>query len=383
MEGSASGEDFNISGNGSDNTSDLICAARNIQEDPVELPYPSALILTVKIFLILVYYSTFLVGTFLNIMVLYLVIAYKQLHSLSFAVALQIVILDLLQLLLVFSFRLVTVVSEEWLFGAGMCVFTGFIFLSVYIIRSFLMCVFMTDRLLSIFAPYFYPRHSKKIMVTLSVVAWVGPLLYQVPVFPGLLDCYSFLAPRSLCSFDSSCNRSCFMFANFFIGIVFGPTTILPVLLFVLLYCKVKEIKKRNNVVHASGGHTTTGTRDAQRKRDWKAAITFFLLFVTAFAFTSPATILSVTFSALLRVRGPSIVMYVILALSTSASSLLVVADPIVIMRHADFKEVLQQVRARVCGKLKGSQQEPPQQQIEHEAIEGATQNPAAAVSEF
>ena len=327
-------------------TDDLICAARSssASEPNVE---SRAVILIVKVYLILVYYSAFIAGSVLNILLLYLIIRYKKLHTLSFGISLQIVVLDLLQLYGIYLFRLVTVAADEWLFGAGLCVATGFIDLFVRVARSFLMCVFVIDRFLSVFAVYFYPRHDKKIAITLSVIAWILTLLSQLPAFPGLLDCYGFSMDRLQCAYFARCSQSCSIYARCYILVIFVPTTIVPVVLYTLLYWKVKKIKQAGPASVAP-----VGGENQPVKRDWKAAITFFLLFLTAFILTTPPSVLIVIFASVAaNISVPSAATYATLAILSSVSSLLVIADPIVIMRHSDVKEVLREIKTKLCGR--------------------------------
>ena len=129
MESIESGENSTVS----NVTDDLTCAACSIQDSPV----------VVKVYSILDFYSTFIAGSFLNIFLLYLIIRYKKLHTLTFGVSLQIVVLNLLQLYGASIFRLVTVITSKWVFGTGMCAFTGLIIILVYVGRNFLMCDFV------------------------------------------------------------------------------------------------------------------------------------------------------------------------------------------------------------------------------------------------
>ena len=201
MSGSGDDSAFNV-------TEDLICAARSIQEPPAPLPYSEALILVEKVYLALIFCFTLIAGTLLNIFVLFLVIRYKKLHTLTFGISLQIVVLNLIQLYGAIIFRLVTVITETWVLGIAVCVISGYIFNTVYNARAFLMCVFVIDRFLSIFAPYFYPRHSKKLIIPLCVSFCVISLLLQLLLLPGLFDCYSFSPTQGLCLLRG-CNNSC------------------------------------------------------------------------------------------------------------------------------------------------------------------------------
>ena len=258
--------------------------------------------------------------------------------------------LDLLQLYSIFLFRLVTVITNQWQFGAGFCVATGSIDLFVKVARSFLMCVFVIDLFLSVFAAYFYPRHAKKIAITLSVISWILALLFPLPALPGLLNCYGFLADQLQCAYIPRCSQPCGVYARCQILLIFVPTTIVPVVLYILLYWKVKKIKQVRVVPVGAGENNQAA------KQDWKAAITFFLLFLTAFILTSPPTVLLIILAAV-NSTVPSQVEFVLLAILTSVPSLLVVADPIVIMRHSDVKEVLCEIKTKLCGRC-GTQQD-------------------------
>ena len=60
------------------------------------LPYSSALTMAVRGVMALFYIILIFAGTFLNSLVIVLVAKHKKLHTLSFAIALQVVVLDLL-----------------------------------------------------------------------------------------------------------------------------------------------------------------------------------------------------------------------------------------------------------------------------------------------
>ena len=152
------------------------------------------------------------------------------------------------------------------------------IIITVYTVRAFLMCVFVIDRFLSIFAPYFYPRHSKKLTISLCVTFCVITCLLQLPAFPGLLDCYGFLPTQGLCLIRGDCSNSCSVFRGVYFSFVIVPTTLIPIILYAMLCWKVKKIKRNDNAVAPVGGEVTR-----RRKKDWKATITFFLLFLISF----------------------------------------------------------------------------------------------------
>ena len=205
--------------------------------------------------------------------------------------------------------------------------------------RACIMCVFVIDRFLSIFAPYFYPRHSNKIAITLSVIAWASSVLFQVPFLPGLFDCYRYFSDQGLCVASSSCGQFCGPYSRLYSSLTFLPASLISVVLYVLLYWKVRKIKREN---------ISIGCNASQRRRDWKTAITFFLLFLASFVLTTVTFSFIIIFASLLRTSGPSPVVYVGLVISISVSTLIGVVDPIVIMRHSDVKEVLREIKTKL-----------------------------------
>ena len=90
------------------------------------------------------------------------------------------------------SLDYINVIAFHWLFGDYMCIIVGFVTFNAITVRTILMLVLTLDRFLSVFAPFFYPRHEYKITISLSIVAWVVSLLFSIIALPGLLDCYAF-----------------------------------------------------------------------------------------------------------------------------------------------------------------------------------------------
>ena len=330
-------------------TDDLTCADRSIQDFSMPEVGPADS-WVIKIYLIVVYLFSFIAGGCCNVFLLYLIIQYKKLHTLTFKISLQIVALDLIQLVGVDIARLATLFYNRWPFGSNICAFIGFVSVMGSMARSLLMCVFVIDRFLSVFAPYFYPRHDKQIAITLSVIAWVVALVLQVPILPFSLDCYSYSAPQSNCVYNAVCSGLCVLYFNLYTFVVYIPATITPVVLYALLYCKVKKMK-RADAAATSTGEVQPEMVERQKQQDRKSAITFFLLFMTAFALTAPANIVIAICSFVLHSVGSDAFpqAFFIVAVFNSLSSLLVVADPIVIMRHSDMREVLQEVKSKIC----------------------------------
>ncbi len=316
------------------------------------LPYSSTLTTTVRSFQTLFYILISVSGIMLNTLVVVLVAKYKKLRTRSFAVALQVVVLNLIISSTVLMLRPITAIANKWLFGEVMCVITGYINLTYLLLRALLMLVFVVDRFLTVFYLFSYPKYSFIVMLTLSVSTWMFSLGFRSIGFPGVLDCYSYVSTSFLCVHSSRCSSSCAIAANVNLGIVFGPATIIPIVLYLALYCKARRIKKRQAAMLVSPPSSSDGSTSnegrAIRKREWKANITFFMLFFTVFVLTTPVVSLSLILAAVNRANGPSPVTYVFSSILSTMSSVLVIADPIVIMRNRDVREILRQIKHKI-----------------------------------
>lgn len=227
--GSAIGSDsgvFNNTTSVSDPT--LSCAARNIQ-GPIDLPYSTTLLTTVRAIQSLFLIILFLSGSSLNILVIVLVAKYKKLQTLSFGIALQVVAVDLV-LCATSLIRLTNAIANRWVFGEHVCFLVGMYMLVITLVRVAIMLVFVIDRFLAVFCPFAYPKYQMKIIIILSVMSW---LLVFIPCIIGyVLDCFTFSHFSWLCSTNSSCNNKCSIFLGLLLTTFTAPATITPIFLF-------------------------------------------------------------------------------------------------------------------------------------------------------
>ncbi len=96
---------------------------------------------------------SFLIVLFLNTFVLVLLLKFKKLCTLSFTLALQIVLLNLVNSL-IFT---IDISANQWLFGEYICVMVGALHFIKYLARIVLMLVFVIDHCLTVFVPFAYP----------------------------------------------------------------------------------------------------------------------------------------------------------------------------------------------------------------------------------
>lgn len=334
------------SGSGNFNTTDaenttFSCAARNTQ-GPVELPYSTVLVTTIRAIQSSFFTIMLLLGISLNTLVVVTIAAHKKLHTLPFGFALQIVIFHLLISLLAYLGGLTSSVANRWLFGEHACIVAGILFYIATVVRTLLMLVFVIDRFLGVFMPFRYPKHRSRVVAILSVISWILPMALSITSIPPLLDCYEFNKFFWICVYTTECNSNCSLHGNIIFGTVTLPATTIPVILYIALYMKARSIKK--NIPGL--------------KNDWKATVTFFMMFISVFLVITPSVAVLHIINRFYQTAEEPPFLYVLSVVSIMILSLLPITDPVVIMRNKDMKEALHEVRVKLMMKYKIKNQE-------------------------
>ena len=304
-------------------TKSLMCAARSIQQE-VSLPYSTTLTSILRSFEIIFHILVISFGALFNSMVLVLVIKFKSLQTFSFVIALQVIVIDLIRVAIPYPASLVTALASKWAFGEYVCVITGYVIFLTFIIRMVLMLTLVIDRFCNVFMPFYYPKRRKKIMLSLTLAAWSLTIFVSIVMLPGLNDCYEFLPNGWRCYASPRCNRQCTIITNFIFFLVVLPSGIVPIFLYSALSWKAKKIKKST----ASAANDLTDNGNTTR-REWRATITFFLLFMAVFVVTVPPVLI---FIMLQLIFPPSPWFNLIQLLSVNMLALLVILDPLFIM---------------------------------------------------
>ena len=102
-----------------------------------------------------------------------------------------------------------TTMASGRVLGFQTCVAVGFVTISFTLQRMYLMFVFVIDRFLSVFYPFFYEKYRIKITISLSAVSLVSVPAICLPSIPTSLDCFGFTTLRNSCTSLHSCSPSC------------------------------------------------------------------------------------------------------------------------------------------------------------------------------
>ena len=156
----------------------LTCAAQNLNEE-ITYSFTNSKSVIMMLRSIQIIYNLLLIlfGLPLNSMVIYLVWKFKRLQNLSFIVALQVMVVNLVNLTFRIVPVLITTTTKEWLFGEHMCAIFGVISLITILSRTMLMFVLILDRFLTVST---LPKSRRGMMLILIVILTMLQFNYRV-----------------------------------------------------------------------------------------------------------------------------------------------------------------------------------------------------------
>ena len=334
----------------------LTCQQKQVEfGSPLPLPTNTANVLR---YMQVVYYIICLpFGVFLNLFVVSLILRFKKLQTVTFVLAFQVIAGDLVLALIVFPTSAANAVADRFVF-TGLCPVIGFIVFYLRITRFYLMLVLALDRFCTVFLPFWYQRnrHRVKTITVLSLLAWVlGFIVALVPV-KGLLDCYSFQRNTWACVPTNGCiNKNECSVYNSVSSALSNGCNIVSLLLYLSLFCKARQLRNKTVTVtvkahqHGSTCEEAKAYSAQKQRRERQVNCTFFLLVFTLAVATSPAFFFFVVGRPIittLDIVPPN--GYVIAGIIGRATfPLLPIIDPIVIMRNADFREIIRKIREK------------------------------------
>ena len=314
-------------------TQSLICVARSIlMAEEESLPYTTTLNVVVRSLKIIFSILIIIFGVLLNSLVVVLVKKFKSLQTLSFTIALQVIVINLIKVSIKQPASLVTAMVNKWLFGEYICIFFGFVVLMTLLTRTLLLFTLILDRFCNVFMPFYYPGCRRKVMLRLSLGAWSLAMLLSIIMLPRLTDCYRYLPHVWGCYPSPLCNEWCAVVFGTTLFLVILPSCIVPIFLFGALFWKARKIKKSTVVVAID--LTENGENGNVTRYQIKTTI-FFLLFVSLFIVTLPPLLIYVILDVILS--SPPWIQF-LQTLCENLIGSLVIMDPLFIMQDRDMK---------------------------------------------
>lgn len=323
-------DDFqdSFSGSGIEGNSSLTCAATTLQSLNTTTTLPTALSITMRVVQVLYACLILFAGVFLNCFILFLIAKFEKLRTVSFAVAFQISLCNLLQSFVIGITFIVTHSAGRWLFGPEVCILLGFCISFFSGIRNLLILVFAVDMFLYVFTPFFYRKFDSRIAATLCVLSWCLCLAVYGTALPGLKDCYSYASTGMICISSPRCPGCQTLITAIAVGTI-GLPSFLLIGIFIALYIKGQRLRLQSRT-----GQPKDSTLE------WKSLITFILLFLSVIL--NSLLSYSMLFIGLLLGDIPRTIMILI---SSSMASSLVLTDPIIILRNRNVRDAIQTLR--------------------------------------
>ena len=356
MDGSGQWTAYGYSGSGlEDNTSTAAMRICN-QEDGFTLSLSTKTANVLRYIQITYYLTCFVIAFSFNVFVIFITARFKKLHNITFYLALQLVIADLANTILFYPASTINAIANRFVF-TGLCPLLGYLLTFLFTARNLLMFVLVADRFFLIFLPFWYARHRVKVVISLSIGAWM--LAFVITAIPAiaLTDCYSFQLVTWTCVLGASCdfNQACVSYTTF------RTTTInigmfIAFLLYSALLCRARKLKNKVTISHSNESAESRAAAKIARKREQRANTTFLIMFITLVGVTLPPIIVFQVSTALnlSPTLPPSIVIIGIVC--GNFFYLIFIMDPIVIMRNQDVREVLQTIVAKLRRRRDNSQ---------------------------
>lgn len=286
-------------------------------------------------------------------LVLLLVAKYKELRSRTVIASLSVVVVDLLFDLNYHFPAVISTIAKRWLFSDVGCVAIGFMGYEFFITRWFIMAVLCTDRFCTVRFPFSYEKYSKCVLVVLTITAWVLPFLLTIPgVIPNFGN-FGFRPNIPTCAVDCQ-NDRCKAYFRAFTTISFVIGGIIPIVLYSWMYCRARKLRPtalvlgRLSVQVASGAIVNQPVAQVeQHSREFRAVLTFALIFVTVLVTEIPAYIFLILRTVNLKVwcRIPLVVHFIGIEIFFLATAL----DPMLILRDRDFRRCLSKLCCCSC----------------------------------
>ena len=326
--------DFPFSGSGGieDNFTSVSTCAMSSLESTNATVLPSYVAIGARVIHVIYGLFIFLLGNFLNSLILLLIMKYRQLRSVSFCIAAQIAIANLCLAVLYGITTIVNNIAGHWILGLEFCIISALLLFLFANLRTLLIFVFVFDRFALVFAPFFYPKYSYKIVTASCLLSWCISVVLSLAIIPPWLDCYRFVDATFFCAYSSRCNSNCVVFYYVYVFAIVIPAICIPTVLFISLYMKGRKIRRMESKI-----------LETAKKRisdeDWRALKTFFLLFLAIFLLILPPNFL-IYISSFLGTIANNIA----IKLSSMTITLLVITDPIIILKNADVKEALKKL---------------------------------------
>ena len=273
-----------------------------------------------------------IVGMVINIFVMTVILANKQLHTRPFILSLQLIAINLIIIVSVCAPVLLTSFAQTWLFGSQFCKILASSTVLVLVWRWPVMFLMILDRLLTVNFPFCYKKHANKIMMVSSILIPSYSLLVTLAPLVGI-GCYSFRNYKLTCTISWQCHSTiCYLHYVFTVVALFVIGAVVPIIMYVVMY--IKAWKFRKDLMNQSASDNSQ-----HRKSERRAQKTILLLFSCLFCLTLPGLLMYAVIEAF--EISPSATLLTVHQIISDMYYCVPIADAVVILRNRDIKSAI------------------------------------------
>ena len=282
-----------------------------------------------------------IVGMVINIFVMIVILANKQLHTRPFMLCLQLIVVNILFILFQYVPMVLTNFARVWLFGPIVCRLIATLTFFVLAWRWPVMFLMILDRLLTVTFPFCYRRRANSIMAVSSILLFFSFLLIALAPLVNI-GCYNFTQYSLICVVSWQCSTViCYLFYIVLSLVVFIAGAVAPIFMYAVMYIKAWSF--RRDLMRQSASDNSQYT--ASEKRAQK---TILLLFICLVCLTLPGWLYYVviqTFNI-----WPDAVLHIVDRIITDIYYCVPIADAAVILRNQDITcAIRRNMKSRCC----------------------------------
>ena len=280
-----------------------------------------------------------------NILLITSMIVYREMLDTSIILAISFLISNISVSVFLSGEIFLTSVARAWLFDYWGCQLIAFLTLYGTCLRWIIVGFLSLDRFCRVFYPFSYPRHDKKVIITLLVVSIVVSSVVPVASYFVNATGFDITLPGCLLANGSVTTEALVIIAvSFVICVPFGG--ILPTVLYTLMYIKGRRLR---NVGYPNQEVPNSEKSDILMKYN-KAALTYFLMMLSFHGVSVVSLVRSVLkfvlpINASLSRAGAVVIFYALISLF----NFYVIGDLVILLSNRDQRKVFVKLLKKLC----------------------------------